>query len=212
VVQYQHDLIAATLDHEPIGEAGPSLLYTTYKSPDYTGHIYNMYSKWEGLMLHTTDDQLGALIDHLEETVPGEYVVIATADHGQCPLPDAVNGVRLDLIQLQDVIEEKFGAGLGKAVQFMAPSEVYLNVPALRDAGATPDDVAAHLRHLTYRQNLGPYVPQNAIEQALLEKEEFAAVFATTYLDRLGDVSRFGLTRYDDEQTEPGIPPRSLIA
>ena len=212
VVQYQHDLIAATLDHEPIGEAGPSLLYTTYKSPDYTGHIYNMYSKWEGLMLHTTDDQLGALIDHLEETVPGEYVVIATADHGQCPLPDAVNGVRLDLIQLQDVIEEKFGAGLGKAVQFMAPSEVYLNVPALRDAGATPDDVAAYLRHLTYRQNLGPYVPQNAIEQDLLDKEEFAAVFATTYLDRLGDVSRFGLTRYDDEQTEPGIPPRSLIA
>src|SRR5207247_117708 len=28
IVEYQHDLIVATLDSEPIGEAGPSLLYT----------------------------------------------------------------------------------------------------------------------------------------------------------------------------------------
>ncbi|HTG48379.1 MAG TPA: alkaline phosphatase family protein [Actinomycetota bacterium] len=212
VVQYQHDLIAATLDAEPIGQDGPSLLYITYKAPDYTGHIYNMYSKWEGLMLRSTDEQLGALVDHLEAKFPGEYVLIVTADHGQCPLPDAVDGVRLDLIQLQDVIEEQFGSGLGTAVQFMAPSEVYLNVKELRDSGATPDDVAAHLQHLTYRQNLGPYVPQNAVEQDLLDKEEFAAVFAATWLEHLGDPSRYGQTAYGGEETDPGIPPRSLIA
>ena len=212
VVQYQHDLIAATLDSEPIGRDGPSLLYITYKAPDYTGHIYNMYSKWEGLMLRSTDEQLGALVDHLEATFPGEYVLIVTADHGQCPLPDAVDGVRLDLIQLQDVIEERFGSGLGTAVQFMAPSEVYLNVKELRDSGSTPDDVAAHLQHLTYRQNLGPYVPVNAIEQDLLDNEEFAAVFAATWLDGLHDVSGYGPTAFDGDQTDPGIPPRSLIA
>ena len=112
-----------------------------------------MYSKWEGLDARAVDEQLGALVDHLEETFPGEYVLIVTADHGQCPLPDAVDGVRLDPIQLQDIDGASFGSGLGTAVQFMAPSEVYLNVKELRDAGATPDDVAAHLRHLTYRQN-----------------------------------------------------------
>ena len=100
VVQYQHDLLASTLDSEPIGAGGPSLLYTTYKSPDYTGHIYNMYSPWEGLMLRTVDEQLGRLVEELDARYPGEYVLIVTADHGQCPLPDAVNGVRLDPIQL----------------------------------------------------------------------------------------------------------------
>ena len=44
-------LLEATLMNEPIGEGDPSLLYTTFKSPDYTGHVYGMQSKWEGLML-----------------------------------------------------------------------------------------------------------------------------------------------------------------
>jgi len=96
-------------------------------------------------------------------------------------------------------------------VQYAAPSEVYLDVNELRDPGATPDDVAAHLQHLTYRQNLGPYVPKNAIEQDLLDNEEFAAVFAATWLDGLADVAHYGPTSYGGDQTDPGIPPRSLI-
>jgi arylsulfatase A-like enzyme len=210
VVEYQHDLLVATLDSEPIGVGGPSLLYTTYKSPDYTGHIYNMYSEWEGLMLRTVDEQLGRLVDDLEARYPGEYVLIVTADHGQCPLPDAVNGVRLDPIQLTRSIEEAFGAGPLSVVQNVWPSEVYMNVPGLRDAGASLDDVAAHLRHLTYRQNLGPYVPRNAIEQDLLDDPEFSAVFASTWLDRLEDLSRFGDTIYTGQDVDPGIPPASL--
>jgi hypothetical protein len=211
VVEYQHDLISATLGSEPIGEGGrPSLLYTTYKSPDYTGHIYNMYSEWEGLMLRTVDEQLGKLEAELEARFPGEYVLIVTADHGQCPLPDEVKGVRLDPIQLTRVIEERFGAGPGSVVQNVWPSEVYLNVDGLRDSGATIDDVAAHIRHLTYRQNLGPYVPRNAIEQDLLDDPEFAAVFGSTWLaghDSFEDVSGFGPTIYTGGEIDPGIAP-----
>jgi Type I phosphodiesterase / nucleotide pyrophosphatase len=207
VVEYQHDLIAATLDSEPIGEAGPSLLYTTYKSPDYTGHIYNMYSNWEGLMLRTVDDQLGKLRDELEARFPGEYVLIVTADHGQCPLPDEVQGVRLDPIQLTREIEETFGGGPESVVQNVWPSEVYLNVGGLRDAGASVDDVAAHIRHLTYRENLGPYVPRSAVEQDLLDEAEFSAVFASTWLERLEDVSRFRETMYTGEAIDPGVAP-----
>ena len=210
VVEYQHDLLVATLDSEPIGVAGPSLLYTTYKSPDYTGHIYNMYSEWESLMLRTVDEQLGRLVEGLEARYPGEYVLIVTADHGQCPLPDAVNGVRLDPIQLTRSIEEAFGAGPTSVVQNVWPSEVYMNVPGLRDAGASLDDVAAHIRHLTYRQNIGPYVPRSAVEQDLLDDPEFSAVFASTWLDRLGDVSRFGGTVYTGQDVDPGIAPASL--
>jgi Type I phosphodiesterase / nucleotide pyrophosphatase len=210
VVEYQHDLIVATIDSEPIGRDGPSLLYTTYKSPDYTGHIYNMYSEWEGLMLHTVDDQLAKLEAALEARYPGEYVLIVTADHGQCPLPDDVQGVRLDPIQLARVIEERFGAGPGSVVQDVWPSEVYLNVDGLRDSGASVDDVAAHIRHLTYRQNLGPYVPRSAVEQDLLDEPEFAAVFGSTWLDAhrgFEDVAPFGDTRYTGDGIDPGVAP-----
>ena len=45
---YQGDLLEATLANEPIGADGAVLLYTTFKSPDYTGHVYGMGSKWKG--------------------------------------------------------------------------------------------------------------------------------------------------------------------
>ena len=49
IVRYQGDLLEATFDSEPIGQGDEtSLLYTTFKSPDYTGHVYGMFSDWTG--------------------------------------------------------------------------------------------------------------------------------------------------------------------
>jgi hypothetical protein len=212
IAGFQGDLLEAALVNEPIGASGPSLLYTTFKSPDYTGHVYGMASKWESVMINAVDAELGRLVDLLEARFPGEYALFVTADHGQCPLPDSMGGVRLDPIQLEATIEREFGAGLATAVQYTAPSEVYLDVEALRDAGASIDDVAASLRHLTYRQNLGPYVPASAIEQDLLDTEEFAAVLSSDFIARMGDPGRFGETVYAGEDVDPGIPPTSLLA
>ncbi len=212
IAGYQGDLLEATLTNEPIGDGHPSLLYTTFKSPDYTGHVYGMQSKWEGLMLQAVDEELGRIVRFLERRFPGEYALFVTADHGQCPLPDSMGGVRLDPIQLEAVIEREFGAGLGKAVQYTAPSEVYLDRAALGDAGATPDDVAAALRHLTYRQNLGPYVPASAIEQELLDNPEFAAVFSSDYLLSHEATGWPGNTIYTGTGVDQGIPGRDLYA
>ena len=201
VVKYQGDLIEATLRSEPIGQSGVAdLLFINYKAPDYTGHMYNMLSEWEGLILEEVDAQLGRLVDTLDELFPNEYVLIATADHGQCPLPDSVGGVRLDPIQLGDHIEAEFGRGLFNVVQSVVPSEVYLHSDVLWDDGASIEDVAAHLRDYRYRQNIGPYVPASAIEQDLLDQAEFSAVFATSYLETLGsaDLSMFGETAFAD--------------
>ena len=208
IVQYQGDLIESTLRSEPIGsDEVTDLLYINYKAPDYTGHVYNMLSKWEGLVLEEVDRQLGRLVDQLNERFPGEYVLFVTADHGQCPLPDAVNGVRLDPIQLQDEIERAFGGGLGPVVQSVVPSEVYLDTGRLWDnGGATVEDVAVFLRDYRYRQNIGPYVPASIIEQNLLDAKEFSAVFGTTFLDTLmnTDLSVYGETAFTD--ADAGIP------
>jgi hypothetical protein len=209
IVEYQGDLIEATLRSEPIGRTGTTdLLYVNFKAPDYTGHVYGMASEWEGLLIEAVDAELDRLIEQLERLFPGEYVLFVTADHGQCPLPDDAGGVRLDPIQLRAAIEGEFG-GLFDPVQEVVPSEVYLDPEKLRDAGANVEDVAAFLAGLTYRRNLGPYVPASAIEQDLLDREEFAAVFATPFLDELAssDLSSYGLTVYDGAGVDPGIPP-----
>ena len=208
VIAFQGDLIDATFDSEPIGTTGHTdLLYTTYKSPDYAGHIYGMASPWEELVLRETDAQLGRLVRMLDERFPGEYVIFVTADHGQCPIPDVVGGVRLDPIQLGELIEDEFGA-LYDAVQSVVPHEVYLHTGKLWDAGANVDDVAAFIRDLRYRQNIGPYVPRDAIQQDLLDQEQFAAVFSTAWLDRLRDVdpARYGDTAYTADGVDIGLP------
>ena len=208
VVRYQGDLIEATLRSEPIGQSGVTdLLYINYKAPDYTGHIYNMKSQWEGLVLEEVDAQLGRLVATLDELFPNDYVLIVTADHGQCPLPDDVDGVRLDPVQLAEEIDQRFGGELVTTVQSVVPSEIYLHEGVLGVNGATIDDVAVGLRDYRYRQNIGPYVPQSAIEQELLETREFSAVFSTTYLASLvgADLSVFGETTFTDADPD-GIP------
>jgi hypothetical protein len=213
IVRYQADVIEAAFDSEPIGGSGTTdLLYTTYKSPDYTGHIYGMGSRWTGLQLAAVDEQLGRLRRLLDERFPGEYALIVTADHGQCPLPDSVGGVRLDPIQLERFIESRFSAITG-VVESVVPSEVFLNVDRLRDnGGATIEDVAAALADYRYRQNIGAYVPRSAVEQDLLDQREFAAVFGTTFLESLDgrDLSAYGETAYADG--DPGGVPTTPLA
>jgi len=186
VIRYQGDVVEATLANEPVGSSEePGLLFINYKAPDYTGHVYGMFDPMTGDALRDVDEQLGRLVTQLDTLYPDRYALIVTADHGQCPLPDAAGGVRLDPIQLWDDLEREFGGGLFGLVQNVVPSEVYLHSDVLWDAGVTREDVASFLRDYPYRRNIGPYVPRDAIEQQLLDRQQFAAVFATSFLDTL---------------------------
>ena len=188
VIRYEGDVIEATLANEPVGSTEtPGLFFVNYKAPDYTGHVYGMFDPMTGDALRDVDEQLGRLVAQLDTLYPGRYALIVTADHGQCPLPDAAGGVRLDPIQLWDDLEREFGGGLFALVQNVVPSEVYLHADVLWDAGETREDMASFLRDYPYRRNIGPYVPRSAIEQNLLERQQFAAVFATSFLDTLAD-------------------------
>ena len=166
-----------------------------------------MGSRWTGLQLRAVDEQIGRLKERLDNAFPDEYALIVTADHGQCPLPDSVGGVRLDPIQLERFIESRF-SGVTGVVESVVPSEVFLNVDRLRDnGGATIEDVAASLADYRYRQNIGAYVPRSAVEQDLLDQKEFAAVFGTTFLESLPgrDLAEYGDTAYADGDPD-GMP------
>jgi hypothetical protein len=202
IVRYMGDLVEATIANEPLagadGETG--LLYINYKMPDYTGHIYNMLSPMEELALQEVDAQLGRLIAQLDATYGQDYALIVTADHGQCPLPNSVDGVRLDPIQLSDAINREFGGSLLPVVEYVAPSEIYLHRGRLWQSGASIDDIAAFLQNYSYRANIGPYVPGSAIEYDLLNQPEFSAVFGPDFLASLKgrDLNTYGETTFAD--------------
>src|SRR6266508_2973753 len=211
IIQYQGDLIEAAFDSEGIGRHdGTDLLYVNYKSPDYTGHVYNMVSFKTMFALREVDEQLGRLSRMLASRfTPGEYALIVTADHGQCPTVDLAGGVRVDPIQLKDDLNREFGGPILDVVTRVVPSEVYLDDRALWDVGASRDDVAAYLRDYRYRDNIGPYVSRDAIEWNRLDQKPFAAVLSTDYIEGLGDrdLSSFGPGRYLAESDPDGVPP-----
>jgi hypothetical protein len=210
VIRYEGDVIEATLANEPVGSSEASgLVFINYKAPDYTGHVYGMLDPMTGDALRDVDEQLGRLVAQLDTLYPDRYALIVTADHGQCPLPDVAGGVRLDPIQLWDDLEREFGGGLFGLVQNVVPSEVYLHTDVLWDAGATREDMASFLRDYPYRRNIGPYVPRGVIEQELLDRQQFAAVFASSFLDTLTHrdlEADFGPGIYP-EADPSGIPP-----
>jgi hypothetical protein len=208
--RFQGDLVESTIVSESIGfHDATDLLYINYKSPDYAGHTWNMDSERTANALAAVDEELGRLTSFLDGAFePGGYALIVTADHGQCPLVDQTDGVRVDPIQLKNDIEREFGTSAFDLIASIAPSEIYVNERALVDAGITRDDIAAFLRDYTYADNLGSYVPRGAIDGDRLRERPFAAVLSTDYLTRIdgADISGYGRGEYATESDPHGVP------
>jgi hypothetical protein len=218
IIKYQGDVVAAAFDSEDIGNHDATdLVYINYKSPDYTGHIYNMLEPQEEPVLRAVDEELQRVVDLLEERFsPGEFALIFTADHGQCPLPNDVDGVRLDPIQLQIDIDAEFATldaqdkPVTSVVNYTAPSEVFLDGAALTAAGHDPAQIAAWLKDYTYGENYHLYkgVPRDAIDWNRLNYNLFSGIMPAAYLSALQDhpseVATFGATKFPE--ADPGIP------
>lgn len=209
IVRYQGDLIEAALDAEPAGRTGVTdLLYVNYKAPDYAGHVYNMLSDRERIALRAVDRELGRMVRSLERRFrPGEFVLIVTADHGQCPLVEEVDGVRLDPIQLRRDVDGAFAGRGPSLIQALRPSEVFLDPGALRGAGVAPEEIAVFLRDYRYGSNIGPYVPEASVEPDRVEHRQFAAVVPGGFVESLSDarVRAAGSGRFP--AADPGLPP-----
>jgi len=208
IVRYQGALIEATLDAERVGRhEATDLLAINYKAPDYAGHTYNMLGRETGVALAAVDEEIGRLARSLARRFdPGEYVLIVTADHGQCPLIEDAGGVRLDTTAFQRDIEARFGRALRPLVENIRPSEVFLHAGALWEAGITTAEIATAFAGYRYRDNLEPYVPPDVIDRGRLEREQFAGVLSGDWIEGLGDaaVTRAGAGAY--LEADPGVP------
>ena len=209
IIEYQGDLIEAAFDSEPIGQ-GPntSLLYINVKAPDYAGHVYNYLSLRQKFALLETDRQIARVARILEERFePGEFVLIVTADHGQCPTVNLSGGVRLDPIQVQEDLEARYQRSVFGLVESVVPSEIYLSSRAMADTGITDAQIAAWLGEYRYGENIGPYVPEEAIDRERFDQPIFGAVFPRSYLERLAtaDLSGYGAGVFESDPL--GLPP-----
>ena len=118
------------------------MLFTNFKQIDRVGHYFNMASDEVRQSLAETDEQLGELVDFLDEEVGrGRWVTVVTADHGQQPDAAAIDGYGIDPREVEADIRAEFGP----VVRAVWPTELFLLDEAMEERGVTVEEVARFL-------------------------------------------------------------------
>ena len=154
-VDFECDNMLMMMDREPIDQPDvTALVYMGMKPTDYAAHRWGLESLEAREALRAQDACLGKLIQKLNARVgEGNYVVTLTADHGMMPMPEAVNGHRLALATLLEMIDKKFGAKISLGGGFV---NLWFDQTKMKAIGLTNQDIAAYLRSLTAGEYYGP--------------------------------------------------------
>ncbi|HEX2241433.1 MAG TPA: alkaline phosphatase family protein, partial [Actinomycetota bacterium] len=156
-IAYHGRLLQELIEEGGYGaDATTDFLFTNFKQIDRLGHYFNMASDEVRAAVEESDRQLGALTSALDRSVGrGRWVLVVTADHGQQPDAEAIDGYGIDGKELRRDIEERFGP----VVRSIWPTQVFLDMVKLESLGASLEDVARfiggyRLRHNTARPDL----------------------------------------------------------
>ena len=126
------------------------LLYTNFKQIDRVGHYFNMVSDEVGDSVAETDAQLGELLAFLDEEVGrGRWAVVVTADHGQQPDADDIEGYGIDPREVEADIRDEFGP----VVRAVWPTEIFLLEDEMEERGVTVDQIARFVGDLRLADN-----------------------------------------------------------
>jgi predicted AlkP superfamily pyrophosphatase or phosphodiesterase len=207
-VDLQGEVIMEMLRTEPIGTDGiTDLLALELKSSDYGGHVWNMTSPEAAAVLRSQDELVGRIVGELDRRVGrGNYVVVLTADHGQTPVPSTTGGLRVDRYRMEAAIEEFFGADVVEDGG-VHPSEIFLKMDRVREAGVSVDDVARYVGDLRYGDALPEGLGPGDVPEVLLDRRVIAAALPGSYLTELSEGEIDGLGEASWPEGDLTSPP-----
>jgi hypothetical protein len=139
------------IENEHLGEDDATdFLTISYSSNDAIGHSWGPDSQ-EVLDVTLRSDLIMAdMIRYLDEKIGRDnYLLVLSADHGVCPLPEvafahSLPGKRVDgsqvTAEIEKLLTQRFGKN-GKWIEALTGSGYYLRAAALRSAGKTRTEV-----------------------------------------------------------------------
>ena len=209
-VEHQAEALLGIVAREPIGQDEvPDILLVELKSTDRGAHVWNLFGEEEAVVLRAQDDLLRDLIAALDRRVGrGRWALVVTADHGLTPLPEAVGGLRVHPDAVARRVEERFGP----IVDAVTPASIFLDLPALREAGVRLDEVARFVGDLRYADGLPDGVDLSSIPEEVLARRTFAAALPGPWLASLreDEVAALGPGRHPaGDLTTP--PPLAVL-
>ena len=145
------DVAGAAIEHEQLGaDDHPDLLVLSLSAHDYIGHGWGQESweMWDATL--RLDRRLGQFLAELDARVgAGRWAMIATSDHGACPMPESLHGGRISYAQIKDAANRAAIAELGPG-DWIATAKfptVYLSKAALAQK---PRDLAVAMTKIVY--------------------------------------------------------------
>lgn len=146
------DLAKRAIDAEQLGTREvPDLLSVSFSSNDLIGHAWGPDSQEVLDVTLRSDRTVRELLDHLDARVgKGRYMVILTADHGVCPLPEVARrqgkeAARVSpeplLGKLQEHLRAKFPDVIGpqdRWIESVTDYGIYLNQALIKAGGLNP--------------------------------------------------------------------------
>ena len=182
---YQTRIIKELLIKELFGQDDvPDLFFTNYKQIDYVGHRYNMVEPEMREAVRYSDQELGDLIDFLDEWV-GEkrWVIALTADHGSTPQAAAVGAWPINTTEVLADLAEHFGVPQTEIVQAPRVTGFWLNREGLDANGISPEQVADFLLDMRAEDNVVDLDELPPGYEQRLDEHIFSAVWPSEHMN-----------------------------
>ena len=126
-------------------------LFTNFKQIDRVAHYFSMDSPEVRESLEVSDEQLGTIVDFLDEEVGrGRYVVVVTADHGMQPDEEVLDSFGINPTELEADLKEEFG----DVIRGVWPTEVFFFPEALVAGEPTVEEVARFIGDYRVEENI----------------------------------------------------------
>jgi predicted AlkP superfamily pyrophosphatase or phosphodiesterase len=191
------DVVVAMMRNETFAEDDVTdLLWVEMKMPDGAGHVWNMVSREESAVLREVDRQVARYKSELDRNVgEGNYLMVVTADHGQEPLAELVDGWRINLRELGRDLESEFGP----IVEKVTTLDLQIDREAAAQGGIELADIARYVGTYTLGDNIPDGAPgTDLVSPQRLDERLFAGAFPTGFLQGLTpeDIASFGDSIY----------------
>jgi hypothetical protein len=203
------ELVKRAIDAEKLGARDePDFLSVSFSANDLIGHAFGPDSQEVLDATLRTDEILRLLMSYLDEKVgKGRWVLVLTADHGVCPLPEVTRKKEpkkdarrmlagLKLAEAEKVLDHLFRAkqkkaeSLGKWVEASTNNMLYLNRKRLAARGATEAEVSRVLAAWVAAQpGVAAAYSREQIEGPEEDDPILRRVKRSYYRERSGDVT-----------------------
>jgi hypothetical protein len=194
------DLAEKAITAEGLGmDDLPDLLSLSFSSNDAVGHAWGPDSQEVLDVTLRSDRIMKHLLEVLDAKVgKGRYVLLMTADHGICPLPEVSRKEGRDAGRVQPataakveaLLTGKYGKAAGKWVESTAGPWVYLNAKAVKAAGLKQSEVEEALAAwLTKQEGVKAAYTRTALTAGIPTSDPRGQMVAKSFRpERCGDV------------------------